>query len=388
MDVSLFFQILHDRHFPDYRKLQYKYGDDFSAFLLALESLFYRSLPLDDGRGKPVVFLEDLVPVEAEAFKLLLQSRNRFYGLKAAEEEIIASSAIESIDYNRDSVRRILKGMAPADEQENRILGLKKGLDFIADPANAITEENLYRLYMTAVGDFLTGEDRLPDGRYYRDDAVYVAGSDVEHIGAAYEKLPGMMRELIAFANEEDGVNDLVKAALIHFHIGFLHPYFDGNGRIARLVHLWFLVQRGYRSALFVPFSALIEKSRKAYYDAFTATEENRAFSGRIDATPFVLYMIENVYRKLGDGEPAPSLLTAYEDAVKRGAVTEKEMRLWQFVLSRYGKGEFSTKQLEKDFGDAAYATIRGFVLKFSELGLLASIQYGIRIKYKIADPD
>ena len=388
MDVSLFFQILHDRYFPDYRKLQYKYGDDFTSFLRMLESLFYRSLPLDDGLGKPVVFLEDLVPVEAEAFKLLLQSRNRFYGLKAAEEEIIASSAIESIDYNRDSVRRILKGMAPADEQENRILGLKKGLDFIADPANAITEENLYRLYMTAVGDFLTGEDRLPDGRYYRDDAVYVVGSDVEHIGAAYEKLPGMMRDLIAFANEEDGVNDLVKAALIHFQIGFLHPYFDGNGRIARLVHLWFLVQRGYRSALFVPFSALIEKSRKAYYDAFTAAEKNRAFSGRIDATPFVLYMIENVYRKLGDGEPAPSLLTAYEDAVKRGSVTEKEMRLWQFVLSRYGKGEFSTKQLEKDFGDAAYATIRGFVLKFSELGLLASIQYGIRIKYKIADPD
>ena len=42
------------------------------------------------------------------------------------------------------------------------------------------------------------------------------------------------------------------------------------------------------------------------------------------------------------------------------------------------------TKQLEKDFGNAAYATIRGFVLKFEKLGLLRSVKYGNRIKYQI----
>ena len=53
-------------------------------------------------------------------------------------------------------------------------------------------------------------------------------------------------------------------------------------------------------------------------------------------------------------------------------------------MLSFYGTEEFSTKQLEKDFGDAAYATIRGFVLKFEDLGLLSSVKYGPRVKYKI----
>ena len=43
------------------------------------------------------------------------------------------------------------------------------------------------------------------------------------------------------------------------------------------------------------------------------------------------------------------------------------------------------TKQLEKDFGNAAYATIRGFVFKFEKLGLLWSAKYGNRIKYQIA---
>ena len=42
------------------------------------------------------------------------------------------------------------------------------------------------------------------------------------------------------------------------------------------------------------------------------------------------------------------------------------------------------TKQLEKDFGNAAYATIRSFVLKFEKLGLLKSTQYGNRVKYTV----
>lgn len=76
--------------------------------------------------------------------------------------------------------------------------------------------------------------------------------------------------------------------------------------------------------------------------------------------------------------------LAVFDDAVKNGKVTEKEIKLWRFVLSAYGPDEFSTKQLEKDFGDAAYATIRGFVLKFEQLGLLSSVKYGTRIKYKV----
>ena len=47
-----------------------------------------------------------------------------------------------------------------------------------------------------------------------------------------------------------------------------------------------------------------------------------------------------------------------------------------------YGDAEFSIKQLEKGFGNAAYATIRSFVVKFEKLGLLKSTQYGNRVKY------
>ena len=57
-----------------------------------------------------------------DSYKLLMMNQGKAYGAKAAEEEI------ESIDYNRDSVRSILKGYAPKDDEETRIFGIKKAL--------------------------------------------------------------------------------------------------------------------------------------------------------------------------------------------------------------------------------------------------------------------
>ena len=90
------------------------------------------------------------------------------------------------------------------------------------------------------------------------------------------------------------------------------------------------------------------------------------------------------LYHKLNGALPAAQTTEAFQEALSHGQVTEKEKTLWEFVLSAYGGAEFSTKQLEKDFGNAAYATIRSFVLKFEKLGLLKSTQYGNRMKYAV----
>ena len=141
MDIKVFTNMIKDKHFSDYQKMKYKYNEDFDAFLQTLDDLYYTDLPLLDFDGNNLVFIENHASINQTTVKLLLKEQNQHYGIKAAEEEIIATSAIESIDFNRDSVRNILKGYAPKDEQENRILGMKKGLEFISDSENKITEE-------------------------------------------------------------------------------------------------------------------------------------------------------------------------------------------------------------------------------------------------------
>lgn len=391
MEAALFARMLSDPGILDLKKMVYKYGaSDLQEFLALLKQDFYQALPLHDFEGNQMVCLDSVVRVSLTAARVLLtpQQSARLYGAKAMEEEIVSTFRIEQIDTSRESVRRILSGQAPKNDEEHRIYGMKLGLEFIADVSHTITEENLFRLYQMTIGDFLPEKDRLLPGNLYRHDSVYIVGGKVEHTGLPWQRLPAYMAELVAFAAEKAAQNDLVKAAILHFALAYLHPYFDGNGRMARLLHLWYLVQRGYSSALFVPMSRFIEESRSRYYKAYTLVEQNQQISGMLDVTPFLTYFAESVYSRLGEGQPQPRTLQAFDEALRQGKVTEKERALWQFVLTAYGDEEFSTKRLEKDFGDAAYATIRSFVLKFERLGFLTSVRYGNRVKYRVQDTE
>lgn len=387
MDAALFTKMLSDPMLVHLKKLKYKYPQaDLSEFIALLQDGFYRSLPLYDFHGNPVVYLENAAQLRSSAAKILLTPQNsaQLYGTQAMEREILSTFTIEQIDTSRSSVRRILSGYAPTNEREQRIYGMKRGLEFIADPNNKISEETIYQLYQMVIGAFLSEEDQLLPGQRYRHDHVYIVGDKLEHTGLPWNKLADYMEQLVAFIQQDSSINDLWKAALIHFYLAYLHPYFDGNGRMARLLHLWYLVQQGYSSALFVPLSEYIEHSRKKYYDAFSLVEQNARISGVLDVTPFLLYFTEEVYHKLRSEQPDRVTTDTFRQALQNGKITEKEHALWQFVLTAYADQPFSTKQLEKDFGNAAYATIRGFVLKFTELGLLRATKFSTRTKYQV----
>ena len=182
MDAALFTKMLSDKSVLDLKKLGYKYPQaDMGEFVSLLKSGFYHPLPLKDFSGQELVYLDSVAQVHLSAARILLtpQSSTQLYGANAMEEEIISTFTIEQVDFSRDSVRKILSGFAPADESENRIYGMKKGLEFISDPANRITEASIHQLYETAIGAYLPKEDRLRPGSFYRHDSVYVVGSQV-----------------------------------------------------------------------------------------------------------------------------------------------------------------------------------------------------------------
>lgn len=347
MDASLFVRMLSDKSIVDLKTLGCKYPHaDLKEFVELLGSCFYKFLPLKDYNGKNLVYLDSVAQVQLSAAKVLLtpQSSSQVYGRKAMEDEILSTFSIEQIDTSRDSVRRILSGYAPTNESENRIYGMKKGLEFISDPQHTISEESIHQLYELTIGVFLPEEDQLLPGHKYRHDSVYIVGDKVEHTGLPWKMLPEYMGNLVEFIHQESAMNDLLKAALIHFYIVYLHPWFDGNGRMARLIHLWYFVQQRYSSTLFVPLSEYVEKSRRGYYNAYTLAEQNAKISGVMDVTPFLTYFIENVYHKLISALPDPHTTETFRNALSQGNVTEKEQALWQFVLTAYGEGQFSTK--------------------------------------------
>lgn len=385
MDATLYIKMLSDENINNLKKMQYKYSvANVAEFIELLKESVYTKLPLSDFNGKPCVYMKHVLQFQSLPTKLLLMPQNDFYSTEAMEEEVYATLAIESIDSSRESIRKIFKGYAPNGYAENRIYSMKKGLDFISEKTNIITEENIYLLYQT-IADFLDEENKLLPGQFYRHDSVYIVGTEIEHTGLNHSQIPEYMEKLLEFIHKDDNIDDLYKAAMIHFYFAYLHPYFDGNGRMARLLHQWYLIQKGYSSAMFVSFSYHIQHTRKKYYRAYKLIEDNAKISGVMDITPFLIYFAENIYNNIKkQGTKKIDQMSIFQSALKDGKITEKEKELWNFVLAHYGEHEFSTKQLEKDFSNAAYATIRSFVLKFTEIGLLTSIQYSNRTKYKL----
>lgn len=205
MDAALFAKIISDKDLFDLKKIKYKYPQaDMTELVELMRSMLFSSLPILDFAGNKLVYSSKALRLNMSALKLLLSSRySGNYGLQAMEDEIVSSFTIESIDFARDSVRRILQGYAPADESENRIYGMKQGLDFISDAANTIDVENIYKLYQMSIGQYLKEDDRLLPGRKYRHDDVYVVGQTLEHTGLPHKKLPEYMDALVKFINSE-----------------------------------------------------------------------------------------------------------------------------------------------------------------------------------------
>ena len=384
MDAAKLAKMLSDRNRNDLRRMEHRYSpDDVRDMVSFMREALFRELPLPDFCGKPLVLLENSIALSASAYRTLAADADSALGIASMEDEIHYTLQIESIESSRDSIRRILLGGTPKNEAESRLLGMKRGLEFIANPDNRITEENIFRLYSLAAADFLDADNRLAPGALYRHDAVYVVGTRVEHKGMAHEKLASAMAALVDFANSEDGLNDLIKASVLHFYLAYIHPYFDGNGRMARLLHMWYLVRRGWPAAMFVSFSALVNQYKAEYYKSFSAAESNAAVSGVVDATPFADFFARRVYNNLARGAARRNVS---DFAAALGPdVTEKERALFEFVLTTYGDSEFSTKTLERDFGRAAYATVRAFALKFEAKGVLTSRRYANRVKYRLA---
>ena len=388
MDGAKFAKMLSDKHLFELDRMEYKYSvSSVNEFTELLRQNFAQSLPLVDFSSDELFYLPNLARISTNGMKQLLSApaSNQSFGLQAMTEEIHATFQIESIHSSRNSIRHILNGYAPRNEEESRIYGMKRGLDFIADRQNTITEENLHQLYQISTGDYLPDEDRLLPDHFYRHDVVYVVDGEESREGLPAQQLPDAMKRLVDFANSKDGINELHKAAILHFAFAYYHPYFDGNGRTARLLHLWYLVQQGYPAALFTPFSRYIAESKAAYYKAYDRVEKNALISGYTDVTPFLSYFCNEVYNLLQvDAAPPQADLQVYQTALAEGKITEKERLLWEYVLSAYGTEEFTTKQLEKDFRNAAYATIRTFVMKFHEMELLVARKTGNRVFYKV----
>lgn len=202
--------------------------------------------------------------------------------LSRLTSELEGTLRIEGVNTTRRQMMDIYKGLKKDLELDDIIIrNMIDGIKYISNKP-AFNEENLLKLYNILSQDSLTEESKL-DGGYYRLDKVYVG----EHQGCPADKIKESMDSLFEFVNNEIGKRNFYLPFIAHFYVLYIHPYYDFNGRTARMVSLWISLLSDIHQLLPTYISEAINDDKNNYYKAI----DNSRFSNN-DITYFFTYLI------------------------------------------------------------------------------------------------
>ena len=361
------------------------------AIKLARQSARYE-LPLQDAGGKPFAFtdsgylhslLHQVDRAVGGGVALREDVANRqsrdFYLKSSLYEEAITSSQLEGASTTRLVAKAMLRSGRPAqDRSERMILNNYRAMDFVRELAasdlslDALLE--LHRIVATGTLDDGSGAGRLRRA----DENVAVVDdrdSTVIHTPPNAAELPERLARIFAFANapeEARFLHPVVKAMLLHFMIGYEHPFVDGNGRAARTLFYWAMARAGYALAEFLSISTIIRKAPAQYVSAYLLSEHDDN-----DTTYFLDYHLRvlrraidalNGYlsRKANETRDVERLL---EHARRDVGLNHRQREAIRSLSKQPGR--VYTIDEHRRTHHVTYQTARTDLLKLAELGLL-----------------
>jgi len=220
--------------------------------------------------------------------------------LQTLSLDVIKSSEIEGelLDAAqvRSSIARRLgldiAGLIPADRRVDGVVEMS--LQATQNYTASLTAERLFNWHSLLFPPGAGGDDRLRIGTW-RDDSTgpmqVVSGAigreHVHYEAPPAESVQAEMTSFLDWANQTGGIDPVLRAAVAHLWFVTIHPFDDGNGRIARAISDWALARSENTSRRFYSMSAQIRKERKLYYVLLERTQK-----GSLDITDWVQWFI------------------------------------------------------------------------------------------------
>ena len=276
------------------------------------------------------------------------------YLVSSIMEEAIASSQIEGAVTTRKVAKEMLeKNHQPKNKSEQMILNNYVSMKWIVENKQVkMTKDLILEIHQSITKNTL--QKKEDEGRFRINDEVRIMDetNEVFYTPPSHIYLDDLINDFCAFANDEKEdhifIHPIVKGIFLHFLIGYIHPFVDGNGRTARAVFYWYLIKKGYWLIEYMSVSRIILKSKVQYAKAYLYTEYDDN-----DLTYFVLYNIKAVKTALDDlklyiekkKDEKKQLLSL----LKNTDFNERQIVLIQNILQDRNE-YFTVKQVEKKF--------------------------------------
>ncbi len=231
--------------------------------------------------------------------------------LETLTQDVIKSSEIEGEILDRDTVRSSIArrlgmeiaGLLPADRNIDGVVDMM--LNATQKFNEPLTAERLYGWHASLFPTGYSGAHKISIGKWRNDfeGPMQVVSGDYGRQTIHYEAPPAKnlaaeMSDFLKWFEKNDNSDPLLKAAIAHLHFVTIHPFDDGNGRIARAIADMSLARSENSKQRFYSMSAQIRIERDAYYDILEETQK-----GALDITAWLEWFLNCLGRALDNTE-------------------------------------------------------------------------------------
>lgn len=281
------------------------------------------------------------------------------YKKKCLIDEVVLTNQIEGVSSTRREIKDILDKISKNKSKKRfeSIVGKYTLLDGISR-IHLNDNKDIRKLYDEFMLEEVLAEDsnNAPDGKVYRKDRVEVKDTSGQtiHEGVYPEsKVIEYMDKALNILNDE-GINFFFRLCIFHYLFGYIHPFYDGNGRTNRFISSY-LLTRETNELAGLTLSKSIMDNRSKYYSSFNKTNDKK---NRGDLTIFaqsflqiINYAIEELYNTLNYKKTEFNTFSIMLDYRTQG-MDEKTRRLYYLLLqaSLFADLGISMEELTAEF--------------------------------------
>ena len=275
------------------------------------------------------------------------------YLSNALMEESIFSSMIEGATTTRVKAKEMLrKGKKPNNKSEQMILNNYKTIQYISEnKSEEITIDKLFEIHKLVTESTLEEENC---GVFRNTNDVLVMNQitgEIVHTPPSFKELEALMNSFCYFFNnnpKEEFIHPIVKASILHFLIGYIHPFVDGNGRTARALFYWYLLKNGYWLTEYLSISRVILKTKTQYEKAYIYTEIDE-----MNVSYFIHYQVKVLTQAFEDLKDYLSKKKQEENNLSKylkvSAINERQAQILYWIEEDANRF-FSVKEIENIF--------------------------------------
>ena len=316
----------------------------------------------------------DILRMDTEITRILPslpQIALKQYAMKCLIDEIVLTNDMEGVHSSRKEIGEVLdeiSNQSQAKGKQLRFMGLVN--QYFKLMTNETVElktcEDIRKLYDEIVLPEVIAENKhhAPDGKIFRKDETTIRSitDKVVHTGVYPEsRIIELLTKALNFLNDSK-IEKLYRICLFHYLIEYIHPFYDGNGRLGRFIVSYCLADNPYY-LLSYRLSEVIIENKSKYYKAFETCNDPRNLG---DLTPFLIMMLNMIYE--AEKELKETLdrkiksLNIYEDFVLHlPQASKKNMkRLYELLIraALFSENGLSTQDLVKLF-ECSYGSVK-----------------------------